>query len=731
MNKQQARERIEKLRQEIEHHRYLYHVLDTQEISDAALDSLKHELYQLEQQYPEFITPDSPTQRVGGAPLDKFNKVKHSQPIISLEDVFSQDELKEWEERNQKIIGQPFGLVPQRRDFAFGPMAFHSASAHGEGRPRAQGKTNFNYYTELKLDGLTVVLTYENGILVKGATRGDGLVGEEVTQNLKTIESIPLRLKTQDLPVKPSAKILKKLGGWQASPRLKTQDLEFKIPKIFEVRGEVVMTKKVFEKVNAEQQKKGLPLFANPRNVAAGSIRQLDPQITAARKLECFAFEIITDIGQRTHAAVHQILKELGFKTNPHNQYCRSLEEVVRYLAKWEEKRAKLDYQTDGVVVVVNHLDLERKLGSVGKAERWMVAYKFPAEQATTVVLDIIVQVGRVGTLTPVAVLRPVKVAGSTVSRATLHNQDEIDRLDVRIGDTVIIQKAGDVIPDIVKVLFKLRTGQEKKFQMPKKCPVCASLVIKPAGEVNYYCSNKNCFAVEREKLVHFVSKPAFNIEGLGPKIISKLQNEGLVASPADLFKLTAGNLEPLARFAEKSAQNLVTAINQAKRIELCKFIYALGIRHVGEETAIAIAQHFGSLAKIRSASLEEFESIRDIGPVVAKSLFDYFQNKSNLKLLKELEANGVKVLPPPSFLLKAQVSKVLGKTFVLTGVLSSLTREVAKDKIRQLGGQVSESVSKNTDYVVAGKEPGSKYNKAKSLGVKIISETEFLNFIK
>lgn len=665
MTKAEAKQRIEKLKKEIEHHRYLYHVLDKQEISDAALDGLKHELYRLEQQYPDLITPNSPTQRIGGQPLAKFKKVKHSTPIISLEDVFSSEELDKWIERNKKIVDQ-----------------------------------NYNYYCELKLDGLTVILTYEDGIFIQGATRGDGAIGEDVTQNLKTIESIPLKLEST---------------------------AKYKLPKIFEVRGETVMARKVFEQINKEQEKRGEPKFANPRNVAAGGLRQLDPAIAASRKLECFAFEIITEIGLKTHQEVHQALHDLGFKTNPHNQPCPNIESVNNYLKKWQEKRERLDYQTDGVVVVINDLAIEKKLGHIGKAERWMVAYKFPAEQATTIIEDIKVQVGRIGTLTPVAIFKPVRVAGSTVSRATLHNQDEIDRLDVRIGDTVIIQKAGDVIPDIVKVLPKLRTGKEKKFSMPDKCPICGSKVIKPEGEVNYYCSNKNCFAVEREKIIHFVSKAGFNIDGLGPKIIDQLINEGLIGDAADLFKLTVGDLEPLERFAEKSAQNTVSSIQSAKKIELAKFINALGIRHIGEETAIDLARHFGNLEKISTAQIEDFDAIKDIGQVMTKCLVEYFSNKDNKKFLDKLEQAGIQI----SRAKPLTAGKFSGQSFVLTGTLESLSRDEAKDKIRNLGGEVSESVSKKTDYVVAGAEPGSKYDKAKKLRVKIIGEKEFLEIIK
>ncbi len=660
MTLQEAKIRAVKLRKEINHYRYLFHVLDKEEISPEALDSLKKELFDLEQKFPQLVTVDSPTQRVGGKPLDKFQKVVHSQPILSLFDSFSYQDLVDWQERNEKIIKEKIK----------------------------------SYFAELKLDGLTVVLTYENGFFKKGATRGDGQVGEDVTNNLKTIEAIPLKIEEENLP------------------------------KIVEVRGEVVITKNNFEKVNQQQKKKGEPIFANPRNLAAGSIRQLDPKIIASRKLDCYIFELITDLGQKTH----QILKKLGFKTSPYNEFCQDLKTVYAYSQKWQEKRKKLEYQTDGVVVVVNDLKQEKRLGTVGKADRWMMAYKFPAEQVTTKVLDIQVQVGRTGALTPVAILEPVRVAGSTVSRATLHNEDEIKRLDVKIGDTVIIQKAGDVIPDIVKVLPNLRTGREKKFRMPEKCPICHNKVIKKAGEVAYYCSNPKCFAIEKEKLIHFVSKTAFNIDGLGIKIVEQLINEGLITNAADIFKLTQGDLEPLERFAEKSADNLIKAIENSKKIELAKFIYALGIRHAGEETAIDLANHFGSLEKLMEAREEELNNIYEIGEVVSKSIYQYFQNKENLKLIKELKELGIKIINPQR---EAGSIKLKGLTFVLTGELTSLTRDEAKDKIRKLGGNTNESVSQKTSYVVVGENPGSKYEKAKKLGVKIINEKEFLNLIK
>lgn len=670
MNKLTAKERIEKLKDEINHHRYLYHVLDKIEISDAALDSLKHELAELEEQYPDLITPDSPTQRVGGEPLDEFKKIKHRQPILSLQDAFSFEELLDWEKRNAKLVDNQ----------------------------------KFSYFAELKLDGLAIVLRYQDGVFEKGITRGNGIVGEDVTHNLKTIESIPLRLE------KASGKAVNALKG------------------IFEVRGEVIMTKKAFKKVNAEQKTKGEPTFANPRNTAAGSIRQLDPKIAAIRDLDCTVFEILTDIGQKTHQEVHEILKKLGFKISPYAKACSDLKAVEEFLAAWEQQRQTLPYQTDGAVVVVNDIAQQKKLGSVGKAERWMIAYKFPAEQATTIVEDIKVQVGRTGALTPVAHLKPVRLAGSTISRATLHNQDEIERLDVRIGDTAIIQKAGDIIPDVVKVLPKLRTGKEKKFQMPKNCPVCLSRVVRKEGEVNYYCSSKNCGARRRELMYHFASKKAFDIDGLGPKIIDQLLDAGLIQDSSDIFLFKEDDLKPLERFEEKSSQNLVAAIHAAKKINLARFIFALGIRHVGEETAIDLANHFGALNNLIKATLEDINKIYEIGDVVAKSVNNYFQDKKNLAFIKRLQDRGVEIQNPKRL---QQKKEIANRTFVLTGTMQSMAREQAKQKIRELGGNISSSVSEKTDYVVAGNDPGSKYKKAKSLGVKIISEAEFLKLWK
>jgi len=680
MSKPEVKKRIDKLKKLINHYRYLYHVLDRQEISEEALDSLKKELFDLEQKFPELITSDSPTQRIGGRPLEKFRKVRHPQPMLSFNDAFSKKDMEDWLERISKL------LTPEQRK-------------------------KIDFFCELKIDGLAIELTYEKGILKTGSTRGDGILGEDVTQNLKTIEAIPLRLREKE----DLAKDLKKI------------DLN-KLQDTIIARGEVFISKKEFEKLNREQEKKGLTKYANPRNVAAGSIRQLDPKVISKRRLDSYAYDLITDLGQGTHQEEHEILKTLGFKVNPHNKCCKNLAEVFKFHKSWQEERERLPYEIDGIVVIVNSNEIFEKLGVVGKAPRGAIAFKFALKQATTMVEDIKVQIGRTGALTPVAHLRPVQVGGVTVSRATLHNEDEIRRLGVKIGDTVIVGRAGDVIPDIIKVLPELRTGKERNFRMPEKCPVCGTKLIKPKGEVVWRCPNPKCFAKLRRYFHHFASKGAFNIVGLGPKIIDKLIEEGLVSDPADLFQLKEGDIIPLERFAEKSAQNLIEAIQPRKRITLARFIYALGIRNVGEETALDLAEIFGSLEKIKKASLEDLQRVRDIGPVVAKSIYGWFQQKRNIELLDKLRKFGVEI---ESLKIKAKSLKLKGLTFVLTGSLETMAREEAKAKIRGLGGEISESVSKKTDYVVIGKEPGAKFDIAKKLGVKIIGKKEFLNIIK
>ncbi len=672
MTKQEAKTRIDKLIKEINHHRYLYHVLDRQEISDAALDSLKHELDRLEKQFPELITPDSPTQRVGGEPLEGFKKVMHRQRMLSLVDAFSEGELYDWEKRNAK-------LVP--------------------------ASTVFDYFVELKMDGLAVALIYRDGVFWQGATRGDGVTGEDITQNLKTVEAIPLRLEIAKLP----AAVRSKAG------------------KEVEVRGEVYMTKKVLEQLNREQKKKGLVVFANPRNAAAGSVRQLDSRITASRKLDFMAYDLVTDIGQETHQEAHEYLKLLGFRAGEHNQHCREISAVQAYHQKIAAIRETLPYWSDGIVVNVNSIALFRRLAVVGKAPRGALAYKYPAEQATTVVEDIQVQVGRTGALTPVAHLQPVRVTGSLVSRATLHNLDEIGRLDVRIGDTVILQKAGDVIPDVVQVLPKLRTGREKKFQMPSRCPVCGSKTMQRAGEVAWYCTNSECYAQQQERLSHFVSRKAFDIDGLGPKILEQLARADLVKSPPDIFQLKESDLEPLERFAEKSAENLIAAISKVKTVTLPRFIYALGIRHVGEQTAIDLAERFGSIEQIMSANVAELEGLHDVGSVVAGSVYAFFQDRANRRVVQSLFKCGIRIEKMSNQKKKTALN---GKKVVVTGTLESMSRDEAKERIRQAGGKWVSGVSKNTDYVVVGSAPGSKAAAANKLGVPTINERELLKLL-
>ncbi|MEK7212023.1 MAG: NAD-dependent DNA ligase LigA, partial [Patescibacteria group bacterium] len=639
MNKQEAKERIAKLRKEIDHHRYLYHVLDRVEISDAALDSLKHELYKLEQQFPDLITPDSPTQRVGGEALKQFKKVTHKTPMLSIEDVFSLEEFADWEKRIQKLV------------------------------PRA----NFDYYAEVKMDGLAVSLIYKDGVFDVGSTRGDGKIGEDVTQNLKTIEAIPLSLR------EPSEReidhFLSKYGD-----ELDKKIFERKIKNLsseVEIRGECFMTKKVFDELNRVQKKNGEPSFANPRNIAAGSIRQLDSKITASRKLDFYGYALMTDFGQKTHEAAHEILRLLGIKVNPENRRAKNLAEAGEFHQHLEKVRPKLNYWTDGAVVVVNENDIFDKLGVVGKTPRGMVAYKFPPEQVTTVVRAVRWQVGRVGAVTPVAVMDPANVGGTTVRHATLHNLDEIKRLGVKIGDTVILEKAGDVIPKIVQVLLKLRTGKEKEIHTPTHCPACGTKLIRPEGEVAITCPNKKCPAKDKERMIHFVSKKAFNMDGLGIKIIEQLMDEGLVSAPADLFRLTKEDLIDLERFAEKSATNVVEEVSKRKEIELSRFIYALGIKHVGEETAYDLAKYFGTLNHLVDAKREDLSKISNIGEVVAESVAEFFGDKKNRDEIQDLFHVGVHVKSEQK---KAVNPKIAGKSFVITGSLESMTREEAKD---------------------------------------------------
>ncbi len=679
-------DRVHKLRTHIDELRYRYHVLDDPTVTDAEFDSLMRELVGYETEYPELQSPDSPSQRVGGEPLKKFTQVTHTYPMLSLNDAFNEDELRQWETRMKRIV--------PRSDYA--------------------------YYTEVKMDGLAISLIYEDGILTTAATRGDGYTGEDVTQNIKTIRAIPLRLR-----VTPQTKSY--LSG------------------VVEVRGEVYMPKKAFETLNKERAEQNQPLFANPRNASAGAIRQLDSKITANRKLEFMAYQVILPKPLVKHHEEHELAQELGFASNGHNRLCHSLEDVIDYWHHFEKQRTKLPYQIDGLVVGVDNTRLKQELGVVGKSPRGMVAFKWPAEEVTTVIEEISVNVGRTGALTPVAHLRPVEVAGSTVSRATLHNQDEIERKDIRLGDTVVVRKAGDVIPEVVKVIPELRPKDSRPYVMPTHCPVCNSPVIRKEGEAVARCTNTDCFSVQRRQLEHFVGKAAFDMDGLGPKILDRFIEEGLIKNFADLFDLKLGDVQGLERFGEKSASNIIQTIQSHKTVTLSRFLYALGIRNVGLETANDMAAfstkqfpkvktinqgHQGGnfMRALTKTTLEEWNSIRDVGPIVAQSIYAFFQNDKQIQFIRDLLDKGVTITLPEKRM--KQKDGVTGKTFVFTGTLENLTRDDAKEMARSCGAEISESVSKKTDYVVAGDDPGSKLTKAEQLGVKVLSEQDFLALI-
>ncbi len=666
-----TKERLAHLKKAIEKYRYEYHVLDKSDISPEALDSLKRELAEIEAKYPELVTPDSPSQRVGGAPLPAFKKVPHKVAQWSFSDAFTEEEIREFDARVKKFIKNAIG--------------------------KDETPT---YACEHKIDGLKVVIEYEKGLLKVAATRGDGVVGEDVTENVKTIESVPLRLH------KPVSII---------------------------VEGEVWLRKSTLKELNAVRQANGEDVFANPRNVAAGSIRQLDPKIVASRKLECFIYDLSQSDAAfpATQCGELEYLKELGFRVNTHFKHCANINEVISYWKEWKAKMARQDYSADGVVVKVDERAFQDALGYTGKAPRWGIAFKFPAEQVTTVIENISFQIGRTGVITPIAHLRPVRVAGSLVSRATLHNEDEIKRLDVRVGDTIVLQKAGDVIPDIVSVVTELRTGKEKMFVWPKEIAECGGdgAIKRVEGSAAWRCVNKDSFAVHKRKFYHFASKKAFNIDGLGPKIIDLLLEHGIIFSFDDIFSLKREDLLALPRFAEKSADNLLAAIGTARRVTLARFLVSLSVPQVGEETAEDIANHFRSIEKIQSARFEELEQIVGVGPVVGKAVVDWFTNKENRALIKQL-LKYVKIEKVEFAPTGAGDGKLSGKTFVITGTFVAFSRDEAKAKIKALGGSVSESVSKKTSFVVAGANPGSKSEKAKSLGVSVLSESEFLKML-
>lgn len=692
----QAVLRMKKLTEEINKHRHLYHTLDQPSISDEAYDSLFEELVLLEKKFPELRSTESPTRRVGSEPLTSFQKVKHLHRQWSFDDVFDHTELLAWDKKLKNYLLK---------------NTSHTVSSI---------PSSFEYICELKIDGLKAVLTYEKGVLVRGATRGDGEVGEDVTENIRTIRTIPLTLKE---------------------------------PIDITVVGEIWLSKEELIRINRDREKNNEPLFANPRNAAAGSLRQLDSRVIAERRLDSFIYDIDTLSKNRmfpeTQEEELQYLETLGFQVNPSFCVCKTLEDVETYYQEWNTKRESLSYALDGIVIKVNEKKWQDALGYKGKSPRYGVAYKFPAEQATTIIEDVQVQIGRTGALTPVAHLRPVRIAGSVVSRATLHNFDEIRRLGVRIGDTVIVQKAGDVIPEIVSVIETLRKGDEREIKIPERCPVCGSSVERmtigttPVREDTtkidkgimssaLYCTNKNCFAVEKEKIIHAVSKKGLNIVGLGEKIVEVLIEEGLIENTADIFSLTVGDLSPLDRFAEKSSEKLVKAIEQAKKVSAEKFLFSLGIRHVGEETADFIVKKIDEdihtpmdmFRVFKEKTTEDWIALEGIGEKSAESLTLWFADVKNQELLKLFQSAGVVVVMPE----KRDDSKQIfsGKTFVLTGELVSFTRDELKAIIKQRGGNVSSTVSQKTDYVVVGENPGSKYVNAKKLHITLLDETAF-----
>ena len=659
-----VKKEIEELREKLRYHEYRYYVLDDPEISDAAYDRMMNRLKELEAACPELVTPDSPTVRVGGAPREGFSTVRHARPMLSLDNAFSYDALREWDRRVREGSGQD----------------------------------KIEYVAEHKFDGLSISLQYEDGVLTRGVTRGDGTTGEDVTPNVKTIRSIPLRVE---------AAVLKKV----------------KLPPDFEVRGEVMMTKKAFEALNREQERIGGKIFVNARNSAAGAVRVLDSSITAARRLDFFAYYLLVNgkVPFAKHSDSLQALKQLRFRASDDWKLCAGIEAVVAYCEDWDAKREKLPYEIDGVVIKVNSVAIQNELGYTAKAPRWAIAYKYPARQETTVVNDIIVQVGRTGTLTPVAVLEPVQVGGVTVSRSTLHNMDEIERLGLQIGDTVLIERAGEVIPHVLKVV---KEGKNRKpFRMPKHCPECGSTIHHVEGEVAYRCVNAACPAKRKESILHFAGRHAMNIDGLGDKIVDQLVDKGLVKDVADLYALKEDEVAGLERMAEKSAQNLLEEIEGSKKNSLARLIYALGIQFVGERTAQLLAEHFSSLEELAEAKEEELEEVPEVGPKVAASIVEFFSEPANRQLIKKLRKAGVH---PTAEKRVVKSQKLAGKSLVFTGSLANRSREEAGELVIQHGGKVSGSVSKKTDYVVVGTDPGSKYDKAKELGVTILTEAEF-----
>ncbi|HOP85720.1 MAG TPA: NAD-dependent DNA ligase LigA [Syntrophorhabdaceae bacterium] len=667
MDKTEVKEKIEKLRRDIEYHNYRYYVLDSPVISDSEYDSMMRELQGLEERYPEFLTPNSPTQRVGAKPLEEFATVTHTIPMLSLANAMSEEEVIEFDKRVKKLLGI----------------------------------TEVDYVIEVKIDGLAVELVYINGEFVLGSTRGDGFTGEDITQNLKTIKSIPMRL-------------------------LQTNDIA--IPERLEVRGEVYMGRKEFEELNKKREITGEPIFANPRNAASGSVRQLDPKITASRKLNifCYAMGQITGMELKTHMEFLDCLKKWGFRVNPYTRLCHNLDEVFEHYNYIKSIRDEIPYEIDGTVIKVNRLDYQATLGQVSRSPRWAIAYKFEAHEEESIIKDIIVGVGRTGALTPVAILEPVNIGGVVVERATLHNEDEIKRKDIMIGDHVIVTRAGDVIPEIVRVITEKRTGLETPFFMPEKCPVCGEPVVRPEGEAIRRCVNINCPAQIKGRIIHFASKRAMDIEGLGEKLVDQLVDKGIIKDVSDLYYLTKDELANLERMAEKSAQNIINAINDSKKRPFNRFIYALGIRHVGEHISGLLAEHYKSIEELMAAKEEELMNLAEIGPEVASSIVFFFHDEKNKRTIERIIKAGVKIEYS-----KEGNRPLEGMVFVFTGALKSMSRDEAKKKVESLGGKTSNSVGKKVDFVVAGEEAGSKLDKAKQMGIKIIDEKEFLRMIE
>ncbi len=661
----EAAARIAQLRREIEEHNYRYHVLDDPVISDSEFDALMRELIELERQYPELQSEDSPTRRVGGAPLPGFATLTHKIPMLGLDNAFALEELREFDRRLRRLAGL----------------------------------SSIDYFCELKVDGLAVSLQYEEGLFVRGSTRGDGFTGEDITSNLRTIKQIPLRL--------PEAVTL-------------------------EARGEVYINRADFEAMNEQRRQNGEPLFANPRNAAAGSLRQLDPRVTASRSLRIFLYGMGEhNLPLKTHAELLDYLERLRLPVNKNRALCRGIDEAWEFCLSWQDRRSELPYEIDGIVIKVNDLALQERLGNTARSPRWAIAFKYPPEEKRTKVIDIQVNVGRTGAITPVAILEPVFISGSTVQRASLHNEDIIAEKGVMIGDTVVIRKAGEIIPEVVRVLKEERTGEEKPFRMPEKCPSCGAAVHRLPGEAARRCLNPSCPAQLVERIVHFASRRAMDIEGLGPAVAELLWREGLVRSVADLYYLEVSQLAPLERLAEKSASNLVAAIEKSKGHPLHRLLFGLGIRFVGEKAARLLAEHFLTLDKLRRAEREELTAIPEIGPKIADAVYRFFREPETEELLEKLEKAGVNFSEPVAAAAAAAARTLEGKTFVFSGALERFTRDEAAELVRERGGKVASSVSRKTDYLVAGSEPGSKLARARELGVEVIDEETFIRMLQ